>query len=142
MAGFQFSPNGVIPIQPEGSFDATAMHGAGVTLAGEAAPYDPEAIPDEPPAPRVAFAQQSLALPGLRPGAPRVAPTAAVTTAAAPAITPRTVIKAARARLKEIKAELKRHEALKKEHAQLERMLAAAGKPSASLTQINSRRAG
>lgn len=138
MAGFQFSPAGVIPIPPEGSFDAAAMHGAGV--ASVVAPYDPEAIPDEPPAPRLAFAQQSLALPGLKPGAPRIA--AAVTTAATPAITPRTVIKAARARLKEIKAELKRHEALKKEHAQLDRMLAAAGKPSASLTQINSRRAG
>lgn len=126
---FQFSPvNGVIPIV---DVDPTAMHGA--TPAAAVVPYDPEAIPDEP-APRVTAATRAAP-------ASTVAKSAVVS-AAPIEITPRMVIKAARARLKEIKAELRRHEALKKERAQLERMLVAAGKPSASLTSITSRRAG
>jgi hypothetical protein len=135
MAGFQFSPiAGVIPLTPE-AFDANAMHGAAVALP-PVEPYDPEAIPEESgsrvaPPPRAAVAKAAPAV---------VLPAPASARASAPAISPRTVLKAARARVKEIKAELKRMRGLQTELGQLERMLAATKKPLASLTPINSRR--
>jgi len=140
--GFQFSPAGVIPIVEQLGVDATAMHGAGVSA--EPQPYDPEAIPEEPVARIVPVAGPNGAIVAARDRRSGAGITAALMPPAlvGSAITPRTVIKAARERLKEIKAELRRHEALKKERSQLERMLAATKKPLASLTPINSRRVG
>lgn len=45
---------------------------------------------------------------------------------AAPATSPRDVIRLAKRRIKELKAELRRHEALKRELAELQRLIAAA----------------
>lgn len=125
--GFQFMPGGTVAPLPDPSlFDATAINGASAAPVAQT-PYDPEAIPEERPALVARTAPASLAQ----------KPTVTAST-----VNPRTVIKAAKARLREIKTELRHHKALEKERAQLERMLAAAAKPLASLTPINSRRAG
>lgn len=121
---FHYTHAGVQPLLASVAVgDAAAVHGLVAPV------YDPEAIADVPPAPR-----------GIAQSHARREPSSAIPSATT-GVTPRTVIKAAKARLREIKTELRHHKALEKERAQLERMLAAANKPLASLTPINSRRA-
>ncbi len=65
--------------------------------------------------------------------------TVALPTHPTPATSPRSVIKAARLRVKEIKSELKRMRALQSELGELERLLRAAKqKPTASVRPIRS----
>lgn len=129
---FHFTHQGVQPLHAGLAGDPSAVHGLVIAAPPEAPTYDPEAIAAES-APRVVSLSSGpiVAARDKRPGA---APPAAVS--------PRSVIKAARARVKEIRAELRQMRALQKELGQLERMLTAAAKPLASLTQLNSRRVG
>src|SRR3954467_2811601 len=122
--GFQFTPMGLRPIGDSSGIDTTVQHG------GVIPPRAVEADESE-----VAHVAQ-CATPAVR-GKPGVHERLTVA-----AINPRAVIKAARSRVKEIRAELRRMRGLQKELGQLERMLAAASKPLASLTPITSRRAG
>lgn len=74
------------------------------------------------------------------PQAPERAPVAAPQKRAASTIGPRDVVRAAKARIKDIKAELRTHAALKRELAELERLVAAAKKPVATVREL--RRSG
>lgn len=131
MPGFQYTPGGIRPIGDSTGIDVSAQHGAAVVLTASSSDEDWS---------KQEAADVARVEPAPAPKAKAPAKTAAA--AHVPGVTPRTVLKAARARTKEIRAELRRMKALQKELGQLERMLAAAAKPSASLTRIDARRAG
>lgn len=116
--GFQFTPMGVLPL--------------GAVTGGVSKKMAPAVVR---PQPSSAQAPQQLTLPAM-PQAPVFATPSTVATSSA-LITPRDVVKAARARVREIRAELKHHKRLQSELAELERMLAAArSKPKAVVTTI------
>ncbi len=77
----------------------------------------------------------------IRPAASAVpAVNSAVAKSTVGVLTPRTVVKMAKARVKEIRAELKKMRELEKELAALDRLLTAAKRPIAAVRNIESRR--
>lgn len=137
--GFQFTPGGLRHIGDVSNMDTQAMHGAVANVdAGTGEDVETESGEPQPRQlmlPRIATPPVSVR--ALAPAAPP-APVAVVSAA----VNPKSVLKAARQRVKEIRTELKQKRALEKELAELERLLAAAKRPLASVTPISSHRAG
>jgi len=137
MVGFEFTPQGIAQLaQPSGEVDYSKTLFLDVRTNGEGG--DPRAeVPETEPeqTPRKALGGVPL-----HHAVGVAAPTPQKPTQK---LTPRSIVKQARARRAELKRLLKQAKAWERELAQLERLIAAAdGRPVAVLKQIDSRRVG
>lgn len=136
---FEFTPFGIKPLVE----DPTGAAGIGISEFAPAAVKAAEpGFATEPsiPSPVAASVPGKAAELGFAtaPSIPSPVPGNRIEVAA-PATSPRAVVKAARARVKEIRAELRRMRRLEKELAELERLLCAAKeKPKASVRALRS----